>query len=70
MAYGKVIMRDDDGIVTTKSAKTRGAALEIAQVWCIYGKGKPIRSANVVRYRDKKTVIHYWFDDHLQNVLY
>jgi len=67
MAYGKVILRDNEGVVTTKRVTTVGRAQEIAQFWCI---GKPTRNADIVRYRDGKLVIHYWFDGQLQYMRY
>ena len=70
MAYGKVILRDDAGVVITKNAKTLGKAQELAQSWCIYGKGKSIRNADIIRHRDDRRVMHYWFDGQLQYMRY
>jgi len=66
MAYGKVVMRDGD-TVTSKRALTLSEAWVTAQRWVVGVRG---RHADIVRYRDGKRVMSYWFDGRLQYLEY
>jgi len=66
MAYGKVVMRDGD-TVKTQVALTLSEAWVAAQRWVVGVRG---RHADIIRYRDSKWVMSYWFDDRMQYLEY